>query len=344
MKETTTKKINWVSILQGWSMLLVVIGHAGLSKIPRNPDEPVISLIEYLIYSFHMPLFMMVSGYLFYLTRVKTPVGYCAMLLDKLKRLGIPYIAFTAMTLLLKSIFNEYMVRQTSLSFKEVANAFLYPTNNPLGELWFIATLLLIFVLTPLLKWALRNPLYSLIAGLLAGLVHFFPGSIDLFCLSLVARYVIWFFIGLLISRYKMETWLDTWGSFVFTGIAFILTFCLSHLYGWKEVDFIVTLTGCLFSYSLALKLDKFIPSLFHTFRAYTFQIYLLGIFFQIAFKILYQKMLYPHGYAVAFGLCILLGLYAPVLISLGVRKINNHYLNLMVGMSSQRRLARRTA
>lgn len=44
MKEKATTKINWISILQGWSMLLVVIGHVGLSKIPRNPDEPVISL------------------------------------------------------------------------------------------------------------------------------------------------------------------------------------------------------------------------------------------------------------------------------------------------------------
>lgn len=40
-------KINWLSVLQGWSMLLVVIGHAGLSKVARNPDEPIISTVEY---------------------------------------------------------------------------------------------------------------------------------------------------------------------------------------------------------------------------------------------------------------------------------------------------------
>lgn len=334
MKEKSTIKINWISILQGWSMLLVVIGHAGLSKIPRNPDEPVISLIEYLIYSFHMPLFMMISGHLFYLTRVRSSVSYRRMVSGKFKRLGIPYVAFTGITFLLKNMFNEHMVRQTSFSAQEIMNAFLYPTHNPLGELWFIATLLVIFIFSPLLTGALRKPLYAAAAGLALFLLYLFPGNIQLFCLSLAARYGIWFFIGLLIGKYQGKDYLDSRRSLAGAGLLFSLAFILSHRYGIREIDFVVTLAGCFFSYALALRLDRRLPALFHTFRDYTFQIYLLGIFFQIAFKLFYQKLLSPHGYGLAFCACVLLGIYMPVLIAGAVQKMQVRALDLILGLT----------
>ena len=53
-------------------------------------------------YSFHMPLFIMISGYLFYLTRIKKPMAYKKMIQDKLYRLGIPYVFFTTFAYILK--------------------------------------------------------------------------------------------------------------------------------------------------------------------------------------------------------------------------------------------------
>lgn len=64
------KKINWLLILQGWAMLWVVIGHSTLVNSGEGPIWDVV-LIR-VAYSFHMPLFMLVSGWLFYLTRLKT--------------------------------------------------------------------------------------------------------------------------------------------------------------------------------------------------------------------------------------------------------------------------------
>ena len=53
-------KIYWISILQGWSMLLVVIGHVTLTNIFENPATPVSTEVERIIYGFHMPLFMFI--------------------------------------------------------------------------------------------------------------------------------------------------------------------------------------------------------------------------------------------------------------------------------------------
>ena len=63
-----TKKINWISILQGWSMLLVVIGHVTLTNKFNDPSTPISTMIETIIYRFHMPLFIFVSGFLYHRT------------------------------------------------------------------------------------------------------------------------------------------------------------------------------------------------------------------------------------------------------------------------------------
>lgn len=67
------KKINWLLVLQGWAMLWVVIGHLGPSA--TFDDYPAYATFLWdTAYSFHMSLFMLVSGWLFYLTRLKPEV------------------------------------------------------------------------------------------------------------------------------------------------------------------------------------------------------------------------------------------------------------------------------
>ena len=49
-----TKRIEWIDIAKGIGIILVVIGH--ISQIEVLND---------IIYSFHMPLFFIISGYLY---------------------------------------------------------------------------------------------------------------------------------------------------------------------------------------------------------------------------------------------------------------------------------------
>lgn len=61
--------INWLLILQAWAMLLVVVGHAYVGLQGQGPAWE--NALFHFAYSFHMPLFMLVSGWLFYLTRLE---------------------------------------------------------------------------------------------------------------------------------------------------------------------------------------------------------------------------------------------------------------------------------
>lgn len=58
------KKINWLLILQGRAMLWVIVGHSYLGIVNAGPTWE--NLLVKTAYSFHMPLFMLVSGWLFF--------------------------------------------------------------------------------------------------------------------------------------------------------------------------------------------------------------------------------------------------------------------------------------
>ena len=63
-KAVSRDRLQWIDTLKG----LVILGHITQKYYEFNlypQSTEVIGLVKNLIYSFHMPLFMMISGYLF---------------------------------------------------------------------------------------------------------------------------------------------------------------------------------------------------------------------------------------------------------------------------------------
>lgn len=308
------QKITWLQILQGWSMLLVVIGHITLTGIFKDPETPVSATIESVIYSFHMPLFMFISGFLFYHTKISRDLPYKSVVVDKLKRLGSPYLFFTLFTFAVKLAFAPFMKRPVELSANQFIDSFLYPGSNPLSEMWFVATLFIIMLAYPLLRYMITSPLKIgiLLVGCIA-LNLFFPSDIGLLCLSNVAYMLVFFCVGILFCRFGWQRY--------FAGTTAALVVWILLFAGLTLVPhcpkLLLNLSGIGFSVALALNLEPVAPRLFSSFRDYTFQIFLLGIFPQIAIRILYAH-LPPHA-LVYWGLylgSIVVGIYLPVLIA----------------------------
>jgi len=57
------ERLIWADALKGALMILVVLGHAIQTELGSECEE---SHLWNLIYSFHMPAFMAISGWLFY--------------------------------------------------------------------------------------------------------------------------------------------------------------------------------------------------------------------------------------------------------------------------------------
>lgn len=326
------KKINWLLILQGWAMLWVVIGHAFLGKAGKGPEWE--NRLFHFAYSFHMPLFMFVSGWLFYLTRLKlvnqTRGGqfwtYSAILRDKALRLLLPGLVFSLISLVVKIVFPGEMARQVGLSLPELAHSYLYPYDNAMRELWFIVTLFWMMLMSPIWKcvinksWTMWGTLVILV------ILHFWHPSTDFLCIKRVFDYAIWFYLGLVICKIDaVERVLIRipWAT-LFAGV-------IIYVVGYYTYAFITTLGGIVFSLGIALLADRFLPKLFFTFRNYTYQIFLMGIFAQIAVKIVYRHINMP--YLGAFLLCVAVGLYVPVVLAKIVEKINWKPLSLCYGL-----------
>lgn len=332
-QNTPRVKINWLLILQGWAMLWVVIGHAYLGEHNGGPVWETV--LGNFAYSFHMPLFMFVSGWLFYPTRLKkedhgsrTEWTYGAIIKDKAIRLILPGVVFTFLAFAVKLAFPGEVVRHTGLSFREIIMAFAYPYDNPFREMWFIVALFLLFVLTPVWEVAMKNKWVEWgLVPLLAAL-HFFGLDVTLFSLDRVCTHAIWFYLGLLISREDVINRLFLHRPF----LLFVLGVGL-YVAGYYVDMFVVTLGGIVLSVGLALLADKYIPRLFFSFRNYTYQIFLIGIFAQVLVKVLYRH--FPVPYLLAYLLCVAMGLYVPVVVSRLIERINSKPLALCVGLKT---------
>ncbi len=340
------KRINWLLILQGWAMLWVVIGHAPLGEPGAGPAWE--TALYRFAYSFHMPLFMLVSGWLFYRTRLVGSGGgsgssegsgsdtgwrYGAILRDKALRILLPGLVFSLVALALKVAFPGEMERQVSLSAGAILHTYLYPYDNALRELWFLVTLFWMFALTPIWRVVLRRPWSQwLVLVLLVGL-WFFPLRTGLLCLDRVCTHAIWFYLGMVISReeyveraFSVRPWLT-----VLIGVAI-------YAIGLYTLPIVTTAGGILLSFGLALLADRFLPRLFFSFRDYTYQIFLIGIFAQMLVKILYRHALGSWPYLIVWLLCVAVGLYIPVLIARLVEHIPFRPLALCLGLRAPKK------
>ena len=161
---------------------------------------------------------------------------------------------------------------------------------------------------------------------LVIAVLHFFHPQTKLLCIGRVFSYAIWFYLGIVVSKEDLvdkylikQPWLV-----LLIGVA-------TYIAGKYTHPFITTVGGITLSFGLALITDKYIPRLFFSFRNYTYQIFLIGIFAQIAVKIIYRHLDMP--YVGAYLLCILMGLYVPVVVSKLLEWSNWKPLLMCVGL-----------
>lgn len=142
-------RLTHVILLRTFTIILVVLGHA-----MRNINAPDLylynpihtPLLEVLVlqyvYSFHMPLFFWISGYVFYFSTVekRDQVNPILELSKKIKRLIIPLYA-TAFLVFLPTIF---LFGHPDGSLSYMCKKFLL--GKDIGHLWFLKSLFYIFV------------------------------------------------------------------------------------------------------------------------------------------------------------------------------------------------------
>ncbi len=89
----TTKRNYRIDVLKGLAVFLMVVGHCiqfGSGIHYFEEKQYFYNIIFKMIYSFHMPLFMIISGYLFYYSYSKYSIN--ELIRNKIKRFIYPIV------------------------------------------------------------------------------------------------------------------------------------------------------------------------------------------------------------------------------------------------------------
>lgn len=305
-------------------ILLVVIGHATRMFCPNglyNDRIAVDSMLEMLtkvIYSFHMPFFVMISGYVYGICVLKSKdyASFLLVLRKKVLRLIVPYlfwgICYVAPIMIVFSL--------TPLSYGEyVKTGILLSLNS--RQLWYLAALFVMFILVHGIRCLLERfqkykniPLYAKLIVFMS--IAFMLRNFYIppyFQLSNAINYLPYFLLGYYI---KCVSFCSLFDSVVLIISTLYVCFSLGI------IGFISIATFCCFIYFM--KMEK-LP-LFYVIKKYGMGIYILHPMMFYAIYYYYPSTMNPVLFT---SISIVVVIFICVLIC---RCINHMKLSYLLG------------
>lgn len=198
---STTNRIyfNEIDIVKGIAML-TVIWHHSMIVYPINLQAlPWCMHAMAINHTYCLIVFFLVSGYLF---AFSSNSSFTHTLNSKVKRLLIPYLCFEGINMAVKMMAPALVNTKVDSLGSYLSKMVLYG-----GELWFVYTLFIIFLIWPIFLQRMKRPQAVYIVLALAMLDHFLPTNLlgGMLMLHEVVYYSIWFVIGWLIRDMNRE-------------------------------------------------------------------------------------------------------------------------------------------
>ncbi len=220
------------------------------------------------------------------------------------------------------------MKHPAEISFNYLMDVFVLYKTNPLAEMWFIVSLIVLMSLYPLYKYVNQSKLLEGTLLVIAFILCISNINCAYFQLGHVEYMLFFFYGGILACKYNVQRYMNNIYSLTLSGAIFII-FNITP----PHLTILINSFGIIFSFALCENISKYIPNLFSSYRNYTYQIFLMGIFFQMGVRYLYGKEQSVIPYWILYLLSIAVGVYMPVLISKAIKKLNNKYINICFGL-----------
>lgn len=264
------KRYDYMDNLKFILIILVVVGHLGL----KLPYVIPIKAIAIFIYIFHMPCFILTSGYL-----AKNMNAGGRLRVDRILSVAFMYLLFKLGYVVLGYVFQE-----------DVGLNLLMDGSAP----WYLLSLCIWYVLIPMFERF--QPIYLITGSILLGLMMGYVSSIGIvFSLSRTFVYLPFFVIGFCLSKEKLESFLNKRSRLL--ALAFFVVIFISVGIFWNEIKpYFVIIYGAS-SYARALG----------DFTSYG--ILIRGIWYLLAFLLSASIMLLVprcHTFFSRFGECTL--------------------------------------
>ena len=276
-----------VDRLKGYACFLVLFGHVIMGIRLAGIDIPKFFWgMEKFIWSFHVALFLFLSGVVYKMTgEWKGKQSKWKFILHKLCTLGIPYIAFSVIYILINSLVGE---SNTGFAVLDI----LYIWKTPVAQYWFLYALFFLFCIWTVFSGMIKNWQITLIVVLIGYLAPLFGiplGSLDVVFYSALA-----FGIGTFVE-FKILTKLRTWAKWlivlmhIVTGVVFVLLNKIETPF-IKEIMILFGIYSSIMFISM-LQSCKPVARFLDFVNKYSFQIYLLHTIFTAGIRIIMLRM-----------------------------------------------------
>lgn len=205
-------------IAKALCIILVAIGH----YFPTDSPLWYVAFRSW-IYSFHMPLFMFASGYIYMAFKKDEP--YTAFVTKKIRRLMIPYFVVSVIVISIKIATQSSMYVENPVTAMSYVKILYLPAAGYF--LWFIWALFTMFLLVPLFKTKIAR----LVLFVVAIVLHYLPvEGPAVFALHNSMHMFVYFMLGVCCVDWGFSSIMVRMNAWAYRGICLMTVVCFATI------------------------------------------------------------------------------------------------------------------
>mgnify|MGYP006296799257 CR=1 FL=1 len=236
---------------KGLAIILVVLGHFADADTMHFVPTWYFHF-KRIIYSFHMPFFMFLSGVVvsYTLPEFSHLRDWANFVKKNFVRLMLPFFIFAIIVLIGKIILQDilYIDHPVQKPLNLILNIVILPADGPSAFIWYLYVLFEFCCICPVLLWVFNQNLWSVLllsfAMYLIGINIKMP---DFFGIDLMFRLFLFFVLGGLFIKYYtvLSEAIDNY-FFLFLGLFCITLFLYSFFYVPRILTGLIAIPACL--------------------------------------------------------------------------------------------------
>jgi fucose 4-O-acetylase-like acetyltransferase len=309
-KDGAFNRLLWIDYSKGIGIILVVYGHVIKGLYNANALDAAYYNNPYtFVYSFHMPLFFILSGYIFYNSFIKNQAGFIPA---KFKTLIYPFIVWSLLQTFAEVLLNKFTNHKIS------SDELIWCIFIPRAQFWFLYALFFISIINFLcFKISLK---YGLLLSLIIWLIYFsLKPTLGPF--ARIFQNLIFFDTGIIISFFSNSFLLILKNNryllinIIAFGIVEYLYFAttLQHTFNYSYFYIIVAITGSLLIIQISQKLvSKKAFKFFVDLGRLSLPIYLSHILVVSGTRIFLIKILNIYNPVINISIATIAGIIIP--------------------------------
>lgn len=312
----------WVDHAKAIGIMLVVYGHIarGLQNSDIEKPSQLLTLIDGIIYSFHMPLFFFLAG-LFFIQSL-TEKGASGTVLSKVDTIFYPYLLWSILQGSAEALMADYT--NGGVSFKEVFSLLWAPR----AQFWFLYALFFVGVVCTLL-YSRHLASYGVLIFAISIILYLFSEYFSAFIIPyFIAGHLVFFSMGIFFKKHLKIEYFRSMAALILSAAAFITAQWIFHIQlGIQNsesnmIHLVVTTISIVFVVSVSANLSRLKLKFLAYVGASSLAIYVMHVMAGSGTRIMLKKLLNIDSFEIHLIVGFLFAILAPLVVSKAIETL----------------------